>query len=134
MPPEPKVPIEGVVCLPVTKNIKCLRGVCNERLKYEVEYSLKKGTSENSYLLKVGCSHEIYCVIGWLVHSGVVASAAQGCWHAAVHRLHCGVVGLHTMCGLRHVPQNSTHQVLSGSQVCTLAHHMQQQRQRLGWV
>eukprot|EP00882_Tetradesmus_deserticola_P003043 GHRQ01003230.1.p1 GENE.GHRQ01003230.1~~GHRQ01003230.1.p1 ORF type:complete len:731 (+),score=313.16 GHRQ01003230.1:222-2414(+) len=51
-PPEPKVPIEGVVCLPVTKNIKCLRGVCNERLKYEVEYSLKKGTSENSYLLK----------------------------------------------------------------------------------
>jgi flavorubredoxin len=53
MPPEPKVPIEGVVCLPVTKNIKCLRGVCNERLKYEVEYSLKKGTSENSYLLKV---------------------------------------------------------------------------------
>lgn len=53
MPPEPKVPTEGVVCLPVTKNIKCLRGVCNERLKYEVEYSLKKGTSENSYLLKV---------------------------------------------------------------------------------
>ncbi|KAF6262522.1 flavodoxin-like protein [Scenedesmus sp. NREL 46B-D3] len=53
-PPEPKVPIEGVVCLPVTKNIKCLRGVCNERLKYEVEYSLKKGTSENSYLLKGG--------------------------------------------------------------------------------
>jgi flavorubredoxin len=47
------VPIEGVVCLPVTNNIKCLRGVCNERLKYEVEYSLKKGTSENSYLLKV---------------------------------------------------------------------------------
>lgn len=54
MPPEPKVPTEGVVCLPVTKNIKCLRGVCNERLKYEVEYSLKKGTSENSYLLKGG--------------------------------------------------------------------------------
>jgi hypothetical protein len=47
------VPIEGVVCLPVTKAIKCLRGVCNERLKYEVEYSLKKGTSENSYLLQV---------------------------------------------------------------------------------
>lgn len=51
-PPEPKVPIEGVFCLPVTKNIKCLRGICNERLKYEVEYSLKKGTSENQYLLK----------------------------------------------------------------------------------
>jgi len=52
-PPEPKVEIEGVVCLPVTNGIKCLRGVCNERLKYEVEYSLKKGTSENSYLLSV---------------------------------------------------------------------------------
>eukprot|EP00879_Flechtneria_rotunda_P002337 GHRR01002532.1.p1 GENE.GHRR01002532.1~~GHRR01002532.1.p1 ORF type:complete len:683 (+),score=243.39 GHRR01002532.1:141-2189(+) len=51
-PPEPKIPIEGVICLPVTSNVKCLRGICNERLKYEVEYSLKKGTSENSYLLK----------------------------------------------------------------------------------
>ncbi|KAF8073046.1 dfa6 [Scenedesmus sp. PABB004] len=51
-PPEPVVPIEGVVCLPVTANIKCLRGVCNERLKYEVEYSLKRGTSENSYLIR----------------------------------------------------------------------------------
>lgn len=47
------MPIEGVVSLPVTKGIKCLRGVCNERLKYEVEYSLKQGTSENSYLLQV---------------------------------------------------------------------------------
>lgn len=45
-----------MVCLPVTSNIKCLRGVCNERLKYEVEYSLKKGTSENSYLIKVGAA------------------------------------------------------------------------------
>jgi hypothetical protein len=52
-PPEPKIPVEGVVCLPVTKGVKCLRGVCNERLKLEVEYSLKKGTSENSYLLSV---------------------------------------------------------------------------------
>jgi flavorubredoxin len=52
-PPEPKINIEGVVCLPVTKGVKCLRGVCSERLKYEVEYSLKKGTSENSYLLSV---------------------------------------------------------------------------------
>eukprot|EP00775_Hariotina_reticulata_P010362 gene10362-10520_t len=51
-PPEPVIAIEGVVCLPVTSNIKVLRGICHERLKYEVEYSLKKGTSENSYLLK----------------------------------------------------------------------------------
>lgn len=55
-PPEPKIEIEGVVVLPVTTGIKCLRGVCNERLKYEVEYSLKKGTSENSYLLSVSVS------------------------------------------------------------------------------
>lgn len=58
-PPELKVEIEGVVCLPVTNGIKCLRGVCNERLKYEVEYSLKKGTSENSYLLSV--STDTHC-------------------------------------------------------------------------
>lgn len=69
-PPEPKVEVEGVVVLPVVSGIKCLRGVCNERLKYEVEYSLKKGTSENSYLLSVSV-----CVWVWVCW----------CW-CAVHR------------------------------------------------
>lgn len=62
-PPEPKVEIEGVVVLPVVSGIKCLRGVCNERLKYEVEYSLKKGTSENSYLLSGTSGGQKYNVL-----------------------------------------------------------------------
>ena len=38
--------------VPVTKSVTCLRGICNERLKYEIEYGLKKGTSENAYLIQ----------------------------------------------------------------------------------
>lgn len=70
-PPEVKVDIEGVVVLPVTKGVKCLRGVCNERLKYEVEYSLKKGTSENSYLLQVGRYGCMYTGGSWCRPGGV---------------------------------------------------------------
>lgn len=51
-PPDVFVPVEGVFALPITKTTTCLRGICNERLKYEVEYGLKQGTSENSYLIK----------------------------------------------------------------------------------
>lgn len=58
-----------MVVLPVVAGIKCLRGVCNERLKYEVEYSLKKGTSENSYLLSVS--------VCWLVGGWVLMCCTQ---------------------------------------------------------
>jgi hypothetical protein len=35
-------------------NVKQLRGSCRaERLKYEVEYGLKRGTTDNSYLVQV---------------------------------------------------------------------------------
>jgi hypothetical protein len=30
-----------------------LRGVCNERLKFEIEYGLKRGTTDNSYIVRV---------------------------------------------------------------------------------
>jgi flavorubredoxin len=56
----------------VTKGVKCLRGVCNERLKLEVEYSLKKGTSENSYLLSV--SHTTAAAV---VAAAAAAAAAS---------------------------------------------------------
>jgi flavorubredoxin len=46
------VKIEGVQVLPVVKGITCLRGVCTERLKYEIEYGLKRGTTDNSYLIE----------------------------------------------------------------------------------
>jgi hypothetical protein len=32
-PPEELVPVEGVVALPVTKDVTLLRGTCKERLK-----------------------------------------------------------------------------------------------------
>ncbi len=38
----------------IAPNVKLLHGVCRaERLKYEVEYGLKRGTSDNSYLITV---------------------------------------------------------------------------------
>jgi hypothetical protein len=51
-PPEVEVKVDGVQVLPVVKGITCLRGVCTERLKYEIEYGLKRGTTDNSYLVE----------------------------------------------------------------------------------
>ncbi|GLC37163.1 hypothetical protein PLESTB_000986800 [Pleodorina starrii] len=50
-PPLDPVDVEYEV-LSVAPNVKMLRGVCrSERLKYEVEYGLKRGTTDNSYLV-----------------------------------------------------------------------------------
>lgn len=51
-PAEVDVPVEDVIALPVDARTTCLRGSCNNRLKYEVEYSLKRGSSDNSYLIQ----------------------------------------------------------------------------------
>ena len=37
----------------VNDDVACLRGTCIDRLKFEVEFGLKRGTSDNSYLIKV---------------------------------------------------------------------------------
>lgn len=58
MPVAPPVPTEGVTALPVAPGVTLLRGSCRERLKYEIEYALKRGTTENSYLLAVPGSKE----------------------------------------------------------------------------
>ena len=53
-PPKPaKVKIEGMQAVALTKSVTVLRGICNERLKVDVEYNLKRGTTDNSYLIKV---------------------------------------------------------------------------------
>lgn len=36
----------------ITTNTSSLRGCCFERLKFEVEYGLRRGTSDNSYIIK----------------------------------------------------------------------------------
>ena len=53
-PPKPaKVKIEGVQAVALTNTVTAMRGICNERLKVDVEYNLKRGTTDNSYLIKV---------------------------------------------------------------------------------
>lgn len=39
--------------MPLNDRVTVLRGVCNERLKFEVEYGLRRGTTDNSYVFKV---------------------------------------------------------------------------------
>ncbi len=39
--------------LTVADGVVCLRNVCNERLKFEIEYGLKRGTTDNTYVLLV---------------------------------------------------------------------------------
>lgn len=44
----------------VARDVRVLRGVCSQRLKYEIEYNLKRGTTDNSYLISiVGSSKKV---------------------------------------------------------------------------
>ena len=39
----------------VAPNIKVIQSICrSDRLKYEVEYGMRRGTTDNSYLVTVG--------------------------------------------------------------------------------
>lgn len=53
-PVEEKVVTEGEQALALTKTVTLLRGICNNRLKFHIEYGLKRGTTENCYVIKVG--------------------------------------------------------------------------------
>ena len=63
-PPPPRVPVEPVRPLPFPKiaaagaagegEITVLWGECTRRLKVEVEYGLRRGTTDNCYLVKTG--------------------------------------------------------------------------------
>jgi hypothetical protein len=48
------VTVDGEVVLSVSDRTTLLRGVCNQRLKFEIEYGLKRGTTNNTYVIKVG--------------------------------------------------------------------------------
>ena len=45
--------VDGVEALPVNEAITLLRGTCSTQLKFEIEYGMKRGTSDNSYLIQV---------------------------------------------------------------------------------
>ena len=69
-PKEEEVEVEGVHALKVSQGITVLRGICNNRLKFDIEYSRKRGTTDNTYLIKVKlavdrgffemCRHDAY--------------------------------------------------------------------------
>ena len=44
---------EGVEAVRLSPSITMLRGVCNGRFKFAIEYGNKRGTTENIYVIKV---------------------------------------------------------------------------------
>ncbi len=52
-PKKEQVPTDGVDTLPVSSTVTMLRHVCKRRLMMVVEYGLKRGTTDNSYLIQV---------------------------------------------------------------------------------
>lgn len=44
----------SVIALPVDEGIVCLRGLSPRRLRFEVEYSLERGTTANAFLFEAG--------------------------------------------------------------------------------
>lgn len=60
-PPETKSAVDvSTVALPVADRVECLRNVCNQRLKFEVEYGLKRGTTDNTYVLLVRLLEQVF--------------------------------------------------------------------------
>ena len=61
-PKTPDVEVDGVHALKLTERVTLLRGICNDRFKFEVEYGLKRGTSDNCYVVRVRSSRAVQ---GW---------------------------------------------------------------------
>lgn len=53
LPKEEKIKVDEVQVTPVTKHVTAFRSICTQRLKFEIEYGLKRGTTDNSYLIQV---------------------------------------------------------------------------------
>ena len=45
--------MDGVDVLQLSSSTTLLRSVCSQRLKYEVDYGLKRGTTNNCYIVEV---------------------------------------------------------------------------------
>lgn len=52
-PKEDKIKVDEVQVLPVTPHVTAFRSIATQRLKFEIEYGLKRGTTDNSYLVQV---------------------------------------------------------------------------------
>ena len=53
MPKEDKIKVDEVQVTPVTKHVTAFRSISTQRLKFEIEYGLKRGTTDNSYVIQV---------------------------------------------------------------------------------
>ena len=54
LPKEDKIKVDEVQVTPVTQHVTAFRAICTQRLKFEIEYGLKRGTTDNCYLIQVG--------------------------------------------------------------------------------
>ena len=52
-PKEEEVEVDCVEVLELAKDVRVLRGICSKRLKFDIEFSRKRGTTDNCYLVKV---------------------------------------------------------------------------------
>ena len=70
-------PIERqVICLEIEPGLVCLRGLSPQRLRFEVEYGLERGTTANSFLLEGGVGSGGQLVPPVLVHPPGASFAA----------------------------------------------------------
>jgi len=70
-------PIERqVICLEIEPGLVCLRGLSPQRLRFEVEYGLERGTTANSFLLEGGVGSGGKLVPPVLVHPPGASFAA----------------------------------------------------------
>lgn len=53
LPKEEKIKVDEVQVTPVTQHVTAFRAICTQRLKFEIEYGLKRGTTDNCYLIQV---------------------------------------------------------------------------------
>jgi flavorubredoxin/flavin reductase (DIM6/NTAB) family NADH-FMN oxidoreductase RutF len=66
----------SVIVLPIDPGLTCLRGLSPQRLRFEVEYGLERGTSANSFLFAAGSTAAGQPVPPVLVHPPGVSFAA----------------------------------------------------------
>ena len=103
-PKAAEVEVDGVQTLKLSERVTLLRGICNDRFKFEVEYGLKRGTSDNCYVVRVRVhprtlrtslaalkSSMTFALIGKLCHPRLdltadISSASAGEGRRGAHR------------------------------------------------
>lgn len=54
--------MDEVQVTPVTKHVTTFRSICTQRLKFEIEYGLKRGTTDNCYVIQVRTLTATCCI------------------------------------------------------------------------